>query len=475
MVSFKDSLKNTALCNQFKDCYIEEYSLNNETGKMMLDRTLNTSTEETTRRVSACKINDEVVYINQEFMDLDYYFEYKTPMDWEKFGKTNIDFELSHNTHSNYPFITYKDDDDEEKDKMITYKPKSVSKLLRMNIISSTESDEGDNKSTRRIYRDKISVGLFPDDKRTYIYIIAYNDASLPTVILTRDRLLKLTDTLHMIFDTNTGEKSYSSYFHPHTFSVEKVQNYPNSVFGRPGVEFDSLKFDETSSGGKTFKYSNTDGISAEQDGDNIDVLISNYIFGYINKNKAGINFLDKFKDIVDNVTKEFMESKKEEKMDVKYLVKQHPNFKDLLTKVLVNVSMLVQIEKISDYTIYLFRDEQLNSIGALKIVEGVDKDDSVVELVYPIVLSDGVPSIIYNIFTLDGYYYGYQYNGTPDELRYNEFTSYTTNRTIAKSATACMILMDQGKYNYTIDNSGSIISSNLPIDHTSTKNIFGF
>jgi hypothetical protein len=472
MISFKDSLKNNALCNQFKDCYIEEYSLNNETGKMMLDRTLNTATEESTRRVSPSKLNDDIVDINKEFMDLDYYFEYKTPMDWEKFGKTNIDFEFSHNTHSNYPFITY---NDKEKDKVITYKPKSMSKLLKINIISSTESDEGDNKSTRRIYRDKISVGLFPDDKYTYIYIIAYNDASLPTVILTRDRLLKLTDTLHMIFDTNTGEKSYSSYFHPHTFSVEKVQNYPNSVFGRPGVEFDSLKFDETYSTPK-FRYSNTDGISAEQDGNNIDVLISNYIFGYIDENnKVGINFLDKFKDIVNNVTEEFMESKKEEKMDVKYLTKQHPNFKDLLTKVLVNVSMLVQIENISDYTIYLFRDEQLNSIGALKIVEGVDKDDSVAELIYPIILSDGVPSIIYNIFTLDDHFYGYQYNGTPDKLRFDEYTSYTMNRTIAKSASGSMVLMDQGKYNYTIDNSGYIVSSNLPIDHVNIKNIFGF
>lgn len=495
MHNLKEDIKTISMLNQLKNATYLSYRFNNreetlerlEDVEVIMPAGYNKDTNYNLNMVESERLSE-----NDGSKSFAKYIEcrYKYGFECKKIGTVDIGISSFWSASEFKPFELIQNDTNTNPFNQINYKNNQKRHKLYFSLYSSTtsKSSTDKNKYTRRMYSSYFMLHTYPEDEYTYIMVIVYADASLPTVILSRTPFGNKIGTYstdnaffnNIVFSRKKDESRnyFSSYFVPHMFSIEEGTNYPNTVFGVPGEQYSNMIFDETYKSDGT--YCNADGISTDYNGQDIlDVIISNYIFGYRNDNtkECGIYFLNEFSNIVKTYNSE-ASMDKDHIITLNEVMEKHEKYKDIINSALKGVGNCLQIPSIdADSILYLFNYTEYNTVGAFKITEGVDAAGSVIEIVYPVLLKEegNLPSFVYSIFTLDGYSYNYQYNGSLDKIDTNEFVSYTNNRTIAKSKEAMMVLMDKGKYNYTVDNSGAVISSNLPFSHATQKNIFGF
>lgn len=343
------------------------------------------------------------------------------------------------------------------------------------NVISSVSSTEDNTITDYRSFLDFI-VAV---NQECYIYIIQSPDGTLPTILVSKDRIgdFNLNDINDYIFKGNVGDNSiYNSYFHPHKYNIVKRTSYDQAVYSSPDAPLHDLKFKEainvfTTSDINTADvvnyYSESDKLTAVKKDNNIVVELDKYkIAEYSRWEKANYTDIELIKYMADIDVFNSMHEVKEE-ISVNELIKRYPNVKTILPDFPIqdrDENILLHIETDDEYEVYTFEYYATNFTNiVIRVI------DNTIEVSY--ILNDD-----------ERMYYGVYRNGykldsliskgeNNDDIYY--FTS-TNNRTIDYSRDMSLITYKANAW-INLDKSDTIVNSNLPIVGKFTKyNILG-
>ena len=330
-------------------------------------------------------------------------------------------------------------------------------RILTFDIGSSIKMKEGETS----IYSQRISMAIDNDD--CFIYCINYTDGTLPTVLVSKERI---DDIENYVFDKST-DTIFNTYFYPHEYKVVTEKVYPQTVFGSPGGNLKNMKFDEkiepTTEG---FIYSNTDDIFASRArvSSRVSVKFGNYEIGsYDVRNQFDMNNL-----FISNLPEDLKCSTSNEKVPGKELAKRF-------------IPLIGQfINDYDEYDVYKYRDEGNIYLHNYENKICVVKELNNIIEIFSSLKVENNPIINYSIFhlndekELDNHFS--IYNKIDDDTDFLFcFVTFGKYRNINVSRDSNMIMLDGGEYWLTTNKNGDVINTNLGITGTiSAYNIFG-
>ena len=454
-----------------KNAYIQEYefSTNKKTITLANSTTINNTNHGT--RVKNRMSDSVYEELDKIFLDLNYDIQKEVGNDWIDFAKVTINIDLVSNKLC-IPLCKYEKSEGPRK----INDGKMVCLMMEFEInATATSGKKEEGKYTNYVYEDKFEIGLNPDKSFYYIYIVNYTDGSLPTIIIFDKRLSTISDISYHVFKHST-DTMFNSYYNPHDYKIEKIEYYPDVVYGSPCDNYLGLTFDEDikyEPQKDRYKYQNTDAISNIVGIEEDEVMLNHIRIGRVSKTgNCSIDIIDEFNsEDLANIKFDSMK-----KYSIKELSEKYPGSSDIIT-LSENVNDIYELDFEKDKVERYIAISPHNDIGLIKVRHHLGLvDDYIFEYAINFTLDDDIKSVIYGAVTGTKYRFGYQYNGTMDKLQTDQFVTYTNNRKIAYSENAGMVLLNQGKYHYTLDNSGNIIDSNIPLFGVQPRrNIFGY
>lgn len=461
----KEELIERSKRKQLNGALVEEYKLENDTYIFRID-SFRFNYEET--NVDISNIDEPVsIYLDHDYMDEYYSLSMNKNGEDIGFARTNIEIYMRNNIHRAVSFKEFKLDIDETP-KIGDNKHSCM--VLDIELGAKIFFQEGKYD----IYEDIISVAV--DINGCFIYCINYTDGTLPTILVSKDKLSK--EKIESIIFEQSTDTIFNSYYHPHQYKQVQEKIFNDTVFGSPGGNLKGLNFDEKLNGKN---YENSDGVSGiynEEDGNIIvklgDQKIARYVKGGPDQNDiSSITMYDNYKlwflnkDVPDStISSKDLASKYDKLSDKNIKIGE-----DIIYRVFDSFK-----DECGVYYDYISKD-RISIIRISKDEKFIEvfnifnkKHNEEMDVTYPenttkqYIAMDLEKDLLYSIHTTIN-----------EDTNMDCFINSTKNRLINVSRDSNIIMFNNGIYYITCNKNNDVINTNMGIEgQIIPYNIFG-